>query len=75
MDTLNTSRNQLLAKTISEELFTSGPYLVNLLNLRQHLLFRMQIYGCGSKLNHQGTADFCPCFLLPGQPILGLPYF
>ena len=26
-------------------------------------------------LNHQETADLSPCFHLPGQPILGLPYF
>ena len=33
--------------------------------------------GYGSKLSLQGnwTAAFSPCFLLQGQPILGLPYF
>ena len=31
------------------------------------LLSRMLLlYGCGSTLNHQGTADFSPCFHLPG---------
>ena len=24
------------------------------------------VHGCGSKLNHQGTAGCSPCFLLPG---------
>ena len=27
---------------------------------------RWKHMGCGSKLNHQGTAGFSPCFLLPG---------
>ena len=27
------------------------------------------------KLNYQGTIGFGPCCHLPGQPILGLPYF
>ena len=29
--------------------------------------------GYGSKLNHQ--PGFSPCFHLPGEPVLGLPYF
>ena len=24
------------------------------------------LFGCGSQLNHQGTAGFSPCFHLPG---------
>ena len=32
-------------------------------------------FGHGSKLRRQGSAGFSPCFHLPGQPILRLPYF
>ena len=37
--------------------------------------FRLGATGCGSKLNHQGTADFSPCFLLPVVPCWGYPIF